>query len=293
MERGKKLRDLKQQMVSLLESFGIERGEARVESELIVEHVSGMNRAQQLVCADIPLTDKQISKIEVHLLRREERMPIQYSLQTTDFCGLKFKVRQGVFIPRDDTEILVEHTLKLSKEFEDKEVIRMLEVGVGSGCISISLLKRNPKLLAVATDISEEALSLTLENAKRHQILPRLALKNEGLWWVLDDKFDLIVSNPPYIPENEKENLDPEVVEYEPHEALFGKDPDGLRFYRKLSETAMKLFGPAGGYIVLEVGDGQADKVVEIFRENGWTSIKREKDMNGIYRVVSALWRKI
>lgn len=292
LERGLKLHEIKKEMVKLLQSFGIEKGEASVESELMVEHVSTMNRAQQLVCSDLPLTDKQIEQLEVHLGQRQKRMPIQYCLETTEFCGLKFKIRSGVFIPRCDTESLVEHSLSLLKNLDEKEAIKVLEVGVGSGCISISLLKKNPKILATATDISEEALSLTLENAELHQVFPRLSLKNEGLWWLLDEKFDLIVSNPPYIPLDQKSDLEPEVVEFEPHEALFGRDPDGLRFYRKLSTTAMDLFGSTGGYIALEVGDGQAQKVKEIFEEAGWKKLQIEKDINGNFRVVSGFWQK-
>lgn len=289
--RGVKLRELKKQMATLLSSFGIEGGEARVEAEMIVAHVSGMNRSQQLVCADIPITDRQTEKIERYIHQRKERMPIQYCLETADFAGLKFKMRKGVFIPRTDTEELLAEALKICRRFDDKKTINVLEVGVGSGALSVSLLVKNSKVRVTATDISEDALSLTLENAKIHKVLDRLTLKKDGLWWLLDDcKFDLIISNPPYIPLDQKDSLEPEVVEYEPHEALFGRDPDGLRFYRKLSTSGESLFDSAGGYMALEVGDGQADPVVSILEEAGWKDVRKEKDVNGLFRVVSGFW---
>lgn len=292
MERGVKLRVLKKQMISLLQSFGIERGEASVESEMILEHVCGMNRSQQLVCSDIPITDKQTEIVERHIFRRRERMPIQYCLGMAEFGGYKFKMRRGVFIPRTDTEILVEKALEIARKFDDRQVVRILEVGVGSGAISISLLKKNKKIHVTGTDISEEAISLTLENVREHELVTRMSIKKEGLWWLLEGKFDIIVCNPPYIPLNEKESLEPEVVEYEPHEALFGRDADGLRFYRKLSTTAEKLFDLTGGYIAVEVGDRQAQDVAKIFKDSGWKSVGIDKDVNGIPRVVSGFWGK-
>ena len=102
--------------------------------------------------------------------------------------------------------------------------------------------------------------------------------------------FDLIISNPPYIPLDQKDSLEPEVVEYEPHEALFGRDPDGLRFYRKFSTSGESLFDSAGGYMALEVGDGQADPVVSILEEAGWKEVRKEKDVNGLFRGVSGFW---
>lgn len=292
LTRGVKLRDLKKQMVFILTSFGIEKGEASVEAEMIVEHVSGMNRSQQLVCADIPVTDRQTAKMERYILQRQARMPIQYCLEVADFAGFKFKVKQGVFIPRTDTETLLEEALRLCGKLGDRPVIKVLEVGVGSGALSVSLLKKMPRTRLTGTDISEDALSVTLENARQHKVLKRINLKHEGLWWLLDERFDLVICNPPYIPLSEKESLEPEVVEYEPHEALFGRDPDGLRFYRKLSTTIPKMIDLAGGYMAVEVGDKQADKVQEVFKEAGWGSLNCQRDVNGISRVVSGSWMK-
>lgn len=289
--RGLKLRDLKKQMMSILASFGIEGQETSAESELIIEHVSKMNRSQQLVCSDIPLADKQVEQIEQFLNRRKSRMPIQYCLEAAYFAGSKFKVRKGVFIPRDDTETLVIHSLALIQNHKYKKPVRVLEIGVGSGAISVSVLLKNSDTEVTATDISEAALDLALENGKEHKVLDRFSLVQEGLWWTLDKKFDHIICNPPYIPESQKKTLEPEVIDYEPHEALFGKDEDGLRFYRKLSTTAMKLFDLTGGSIAVEVGDGQAGDVAEIFRKEGWSSLQVEKDINGISRVVSGFWK--
>ncbi|MBZ0188794.1 MAG: peptide chain release factor N(5)-glutamine methyltransferase, partial [Candidatus Obscuribacterales bacterium] len=285
---GQKLRDTKKEIVSYLVSFGIEKSEARVEADMIVESVSGMKNPRQLVCNDLPLTREQLEKMERFVAARSKRLPIQYCLGEAHFFGLKLKIRKGVFIPRTDTETLVETSLKLALPAGDKEVIRVLEIGVGSGAISVSLLKKNEAMTVIGTDISEEALCLTRENAEIHGVSGRLDLRSEGLWWTLADRFDLIVSNPPYIPESQMESLQPEIIRYEPHEALFGKDPDGLRFYRKLASTAQELFDSTGGYIVVEVGDGQATLVEGIFTDAGWVDVKTFNDVNGISRVVSA-----
>lgn len=289
---GLKLRETKKEIVAHLVSFGIENGEARVEADMIIESVSGMSNSKQLVCDDLPMTEKQLDKAERLLAERARRRPIQYCLGEAQFLDLKLKVREGVFIPRTDTETVVEAALELAQSLARSlpadRPIKVLEIGVGSGAIAVGLLKKNERLRVTGTDINEEALALTAENAALHRVADRLSLKSEGLWWTLSERFDLIVSNPPYIPQDQQSTLEPEVVYFEPHEALFGRDPDGLRFYRKLSTTAADLLDSTGGFIVVEVGDGQADPVKAIFAEAGWEKVTSLRDVNGISRVVTA-----
>lgn len=289
---GLKLKETKKEIVAHLVSFGIESGEARVEADMIVESVSGMSNSKQLVCDDLPMTERQLEKAERLLTERARRKPIQYCLGEAQFLDLKIKVREGVFIPRTDTETVVEAALDLARglarSLPEDRPIKVLEIGVGSGAIAVGLLKKNDRLLVTGTDINEEALALTAENAALHRVADRLSLKSEGLWWTLTERFDLIVSNPPYIPQDQQSTLEPEVVDFEPHEALFGRDPDGLRFYRKLSTTAAELLDSTGGFIVVEVGDGQADPVKAIFAEAGWEKVTSLRDVNGISRVVTA-----
>lgn len=295
LTRGLKLGAVKKEILAALMGFGIEKGEARVETEMIVERATAMRPDKQLVCLDVPVTDIQMDAIEALVKARSNRKPIQYIVGTAHFMGLELKVEEGVFIPRTDTETLVAVVIEeLRIRHGNAAVsgkapaINVLEVGVGSGAISISLLKRVATAQVTGTDVSSKALEVTKANAKTHGVAQRLMLIESGKYWEIDRKFDLIVSNPPYIPSSQASTLQPEVGLFEPAAALFGSDEDGMGFYRNFSIEAVKLLDPARGFIAVEVGDGQAQPVSKIFEAAGWVNIEIHDDLNKLSRVVTA-----
>ncbi|MBX9693335.1 MAG: peptide chain release factor N(5)-glutamine methyltransferase, partial [Cyanobacteria bacterium] len=235
---GSKLKVVKQDLVSTLESFGVERGEALTEVELFIEHVTGMNPSRQLVCLDLPITEENMCLLERFLRERKRRVPIQYILGKAMFMGLELKVTPGVFIPRCDTETLVEVFVSKVMASNASKGLRILEIGPGSGAISIAILSRLANSQVVAADISRAAVAITKENALRHGVINRLEVVHTESWWELEGEFDAIVSNPPYIPSSKAAELQPEVALHEPSTALFGGDEDGLEFYRHLVDRA-------------------------------------------------------
>jgi release factor glutamine methyltransferase len=287
-----------------LTSVGIEASEARRELDLIVEHVTGLTLAQQIACDDIPILGAPVKEIESIIGKRVKRQPLQYCLGFTEFMGLRFNVGPGVLIPRPDTETLVEKTLTVLDGVtlkKNMQRVRLIEIGSGSGCICVSLLKIRPDLEICAVDISDLALKYSKENAELHGVQARLQLV-QGDWFAGSDqhpatakkvaseslgRFDGLVANPPYVPLSEAGKLAPEVAQFEPKEALFGLDQDGLGCYRVLSRQGQDYL-KSGGFIAVELGFGQSEQVADIFRADGWTGVELTNDLNKIPRVLSA-----
>ena len=223
---------------------------------------------------------------EQAVLARAERIPLQHLTGCQCFMGLEFKVNEWVLIPRQDTETLVERVLE---ENRDKNSA-ILDVCTGSGCIAISLVKLGEYRSVTALDISKEALKVA--EANRERILgeekERLRLIKSDMFEGLEPKaqFDVIVSNPPYIPSEVIEGLEPEVRDHEPRLALDG-EADGLKFYRILAERSMAYLKP-GGKIYMEIGFDQGKDVSELFEQAGFEGLKVIKDMAGLNRVVQA-----
>jgi release factor glutamine methyltransferase len=280
------LNEVKANIVSRLMEAGIEAQEAQRESHIIVEHATGYKAADQVLKSDEKLSKAQIELVEGVVVRRMERIPLQYSLGYAHFMGHKFVVRRGAFIPRCDTETLVVKTLELISQRHAKNPLHILEIGTGSGIIAISLLKALPALQVTGVEMAPRAFELTKENAQIHGVSDRLNLIAGDFEQVqLPQPFDGIVSNPPYIKPGTE--LQPEVERFEPPLALFGTDADGLGIYRKLAVWAKDKLKP-NGFISLEVGDGQASDVVSIFEKAQWCDIKAHADLNKIDRVIMA-----
>lgn len=278
------LDSLKKEIAAALLSFGVERSEARRETELIIEHVTGLRLAQQVLAADNSVTEDQYRITLSILQERQSRVPLQYCLGYAYFMGLKLKVRAGVFIPRGDTEALVETALN---RLRWKERPRLAEIGTGSGAIAIAVLKHLPEAIVTAIDVSAEAVALTQENAILHGVWPRLTLVHADWRSSLPSELDAVLSNPPYIPQSERQSLAPEVERYEPEQALFGGDQDGLSFYRELSAVGQShLCG--GGFIAVEIGDRQGAGATALFREQRWQDVEIIEDLNGLPRVLTA-----
>jgi protein-(glutamine-N5) methyltransferase, release factor-specific len=295
LTRGLKLGAVKKEILAALTGFGIEKGEARVETEMIVERATAMRPDKQLVCLDVPVTDIQMDSIEALVKARSKRKPIQYVVGAAHFMGLELKVEEGVFIPRTDTETLVSIVIEELRirhghapRSEKAPAISVLEIGVGSGAISISILKRVAATQVTGTDVSSKAIEITKANAKTHGVAQRLMLIESGKYWEISRKFDVIISNPPYIPSSQASTLQPEVGLFEPAEALFGSDEDGMGFYRNFSIEAVRLLDPTRGFIAVEVGDGQAQPVSKIFEQAGWVDVEIYDDLNKLPRVVTA-----
>ena len=251
---------------------------ARLEAEWLLAAALGLERIGLYVNFDKPLGEAELAACRGLVARRARREPLQYILGSQEFCGLEFAVAPGVLIPRHDTETLVAEALRRAPAART-----VLEIGVGSGCIAVTLARSLPEAVVWGVDISPEALALAWRNAERHGV--RLTLAEGSLFEPYPgERFDLIVSNPPYIPTADLDFLQPEVREWEPRGALDG-GPDGLDCYRRLVPAAPAHLIP-GGWLLVEVGIGQAEAVQEMFARAGFGELFVAQDPGRVDRVV-------
>lgn len=259
-----------------LSEKGVEN--ARLESEWMLAAVTGHDRVGLYVNFDQPLTDAELASYRGMVARRARREPLQHILGTQEFCGLDFEVSPACLIPRHDTEVLVDEALRRASTAKS-----VLDIGVGSGCIAIALAKGLPDAEICGVERSPEALELAQRNADRHAA--RITLFEGSLFEPLRvQRFDLIVSNPPYIPTADLASLQPEVRDFEPRGALDG-GPDGLDYYRLIVPAAHNHLN-LGGWLIVEVGIGQAPDVMELFEAAGFSQIFTANDPQQIERVV-------
>jgi release factor glutamine methyltransferase len=221
--------------------------------------------------------------------RRVRREPMAYILGGREFWGLPFKITPAVLVPRPDSETVIEAVLALMPDRD--RAWRILDLGVGSGCLLLTLLREYPKARGIGLDASPEALSVAQENARTLGVGERAMLllgdwRRSGWSGGLDGPFDLVVSNPPYIESGAVEGLMPEVASFEPRLALDG-GPDGLDAYRAIATAASHLVTPKG-HLVVEAGEGQAPEISSIFSAAGLVPLGPWKDLGGIERVVAA-----
>ena len=230
------------------------------------------------------LSPAEEEKFQAVLERRAAREPLQYITGRQEFYGLDFVVSPDVLIPRPETEMIVENALEILKS---RSAARFCEVGTGSGCISIAILYHAQGAAAVGLDISERALEVTRKNAEAHRVSDRFDLKVSDVFEILgDEKFDLIVSNPPYIPRRDIDDLQAEVRDFEPLNALTD-GADGLSIIRRIVAGAPRFLKPAG-WLLMEIGDGQAQAVKLLFDLKIWRSAEILPDLQGIPRTVRA-----
>lgn len=254
----------------------------RLDAEVLLSHVLKKERIYLYVSFDQPLQLGELAAFREMVKQRAKRVPVAYILGEKEFMGLDFSVTPEVLVPRPDTEILVEAVLKL---LEKKERPEVLDIGTGSGAIIVSILKNVPEAVGSAVDISKDALAIAQRNAVRHGVESRLTLQQGDLYTPFAGKrFDIVVSNPPYIPEDEIARLQPEVL-LEPRNALAG-GKDGLDFYRRLLEKGAEML-KKGGFLAFEVGFDQAFAVGELGDKTGvFQPAQRIQDYGGIERVV-------
>ena len=261
----------------MLAQAGIE--EAELDARYILEHITGLNMAQYFIHSEDIIEKDKAEEFFRLIERRSKRIPLSYVIGTRDFFGLTFKVNENVLIPEQETELLVEEVIKYS---EGKAVLDMC---TGSGCIAISIALFGKPSKVAASDISEKALEVARENAKSLKA-GEISFIQGDMFENVTDKFDIIVSNPPYIETGEIDELMPEVRDYIPRLALDG-DEDGLKFYRIISKEAVKKLNK-NGRIFYEIGYNQSRAVASILLENGFTDVKIMKDYSGLDRIVMA-----
>ena len=250
-------------------------------SFLILEYF-GYSRSDFLKDSIAEIPADELDRIIVRLNHHE---PIQYILEEAWFYGRSFKVKKGVLIPRPETELLVEIILN---HYPEHEAIRVLDMGTGSGCIPVTVAAERPLWEVRATDISPVALEVARFNAGLHQAKVHLT-ESDMLAEIPDDigTFDVLVSNPPYRPYSERETMQPQVVDYEPHEALFAPDIDPVIFYRAVSRWAKKLVVP-GGRILVEIQEKYGLPVRALFEQDGFKDVTIIRDLDNKDRIIQA-----
>lgn len=251
---------------------------ARLEAEWLLCAALGLDRVGLYLNFDRPLSEAELAAYRAMVGRRARREPLQHILGTQEFFGLEFEVTPAVLIPRHDTETLVSEALARVPGARS-----VLDIGSGSGCIAVALASRLPEAKVVAIDISEAALDVARRNATKHSVNVEF-LHGSLLEPVAGRRFDLVVSNPPYIPSADIAGLEPEVRDFEPLGALDGGE-DGLDAYRSLIPAAPACLNP-GGWLLVEVGIGQAADVADLFRRHGFEAIQTARDAGAIERVV-------
>ena len=240
----------------------------RLQTELLLAHLLGLPRMKLYLNFERVLTPSEVEKFRELIQRRGQREPLQYVVGSTCFCGLEIALNRHVLIPRPETELLAEHGWQMLNAQHRTPLV--LDFGTGSGCVAITLAVKTPNAQVYALDICADAIAVARQNADRHGVAGRIQfLEGDGFADLpagLD--FDLIISNPPYIPTAEIETLQPEVRVFEPRRALDG-GVDGLDYFRRLAAEAPRFLKPSGR-LMMEFGDGQAEAIREKFQHENW-----------------------
>ncbi len=272
-----------QEIVQILTDAGIEPNEANVEVKMLIEHFCGFGVKDIIMGKKLDSAKLEIVKEKAEL-RAKTRQPIQHIIGFADFMGEKFIVNPSVLIPRDETEILVRKAVEV---INANDLKMALDVGTGSGCIACMIAKHT-ECQIIGLDISKDALNTALDNASRLNLFNKAIFRKSDVFFNVKpgESFDIIISNPPYIPPCEKEKIQAE-VKFDPENALFTNDEKGLEFYEKITKGAPDILNK-GGYLMFELGIGQSHDVKLLMIENGFSNIEITKDLAGIDRVISA-----
>lgn len=260
---------------------------------IILEKIHQLKRIDLALQPETEMTEAQTQQWNEIVSDLQKQKPIQYILGETEFYGLSFLVNESVLIPRPETEELVEIILSNNRITASPHSLRILDIGTGSGCIPIALAKNIPNAEVFAIDVSEEALAVAKKNAERNKVNVTFIKQNilevvtlnevEGL----EQTFDIIVSNPPYVRNLEKAEIKPNVLDYEPHLALFVEDTDALLFYRKITELATKALQP-NGQLYFEINQYLGAETVALVQSYGFATVQLIKDVYGNDRMIRA-----
>ena len=252
-------------------------------TRLILEKEFAIPFADILACKFNHLSDAEMQKLTEIVGKLKNSEPIQYILGETDFFGLAFYVNGSVLIPRPETEELVQWVL----ESAENKPMKILDIGTGSGCIAVTLAKKLPSAEVHAWDISEDALEVARRNAERNGVKVIFSKRDMLLEPVSDEKFDIIVSNPPYVTEVEKTEMQENVLNFEPHLALFVPDDNALVFYEKIADFALTNLNK-DGKLFFEINRAKGADIAHLLEEKGFTNIELRKDISGNERMVMA-----
>lgn len=262
------------------------RDSPRLDAELLLSSALEVDRVKLIVDAKRPLDRNELGRFKELLLRRRRAEPVAYILGRREFFGLSFRVNRHVLIPRPDTETLV--SVALSRTASRHLHGHALDLCTGSGCVAIALSRERPTWRVTGSDVSEDALAVARKNALELGTIWNVDFRHSDLFDGIEDQpLDLILANPPYIPDAEVETLDPGVRDHEPRRALAGGD-DGLDVLRRLVKAAPRRLA-AGGVLAVEVGAGQAERVARGFASRGLVQVQVADDYAGIPRVVSGV----
>lgn len=283
-EACKTYRELYEEGRRILEQAGLP--DAALDARFLLEEVCGTNLQTLLVFPEKKVTEEEVNQYRAFVQRRKDREPTAMILGEWDFMGLTFRLNKSTLIPEQDTEVLVETALEeLKRRGSGEAPLRILDLCTGSGCILLSLLHELRNAGGLGTDLSEEALEAARENAVRLGLQERAAFRQGDLWEpVGDERFDLIVSNPPYVPTDIIPTLEPEVRCGEPYAALDGGE-DGLVFYRRILKEAAGHLKPSG-IIIVESGFDEAAQIAALMQDQKLLGIRTVKDYGGLDRVV-------
>ncbi len=269
------------EIVKILTSAGIEQSEANAEVKMLIEHFCGYSAVDIVMGKRLDEGKLSIVK-EKAQLRARTRMPIQQILGYAYFMGDKFKVSKDTLIPRDETEILARKAIDIINKNNLKSA---LDIGTGTGILACTIAKYTLSK-TTALDVSDNALKIAEENIKNLDLSEKVKTLKSNLFEKVSEKYDLIVSNPPYIPLSEKATIQKEVT-FDPDLALYTKDEKGLEFYEKISKNA-KNYLNKNGYLLFEMGLGQSEDIKQILEQEDYKNIQIEKDLAGIDRVIIA-----
>ncbi len=265
-------------------------GEAESLFYLILEEKHQLKRIDLALHPDLTFFNEEILIWNSILEQLKKEIPIQYLLGKTSFYGLEFEVNSTVLIPRPETEELVDWIIKDCFVPRNDKNIKILDIGTGSGCIAISLAKNIPNAQVFAIDVSEKALATAQKNAEINEVNVTFLLKNILETSDLKRQFDIIVSNPPYVRESEKQEIKKNVLDNEPHLALFVEDNDALIFYRKIAELAQKNLSQ-NGQLFFEINQYLGKEMLELLEKMNFKNIELRKDIYGNDRMMKADFR--
>ena len=262
-------------------------GEISALTRIIATELLGVSQMAYFLKDNITLTAEQEALLDNAIERLKKQEPIQYILGYCDFCGQRFKVTPATLIPRPETSELVEW---ISSEAIGKE--RILDIGTGSGCIAVSLANKLPQSDVTAWDISPDALAVATENSKTNGCAVTFKQVDILAYQPTGELFDIIVSNPPYIKENEKEAMHANVLDWEPHTALFVPDSDPLLFYRTIAEKGLTIL-KSGGRLYFEINRAHGKETIDMLLSLGYTDIELRKDFAENDRMIRAVKPKV
>lgn len=252
---------------------------------LLFEHLHGWSKTDLMLHDHTKLTVSDHLFVQNALERLKNYEPLQYIIGETEFYGMPFSVNTSVLVPRPETEELVEWILQ---SVNNNSQLKVLDIGTGSGCIAVSLAKHLPQAKLTAWDVSEDALQTARKNAEHNQVNVHFEQRdiltttpNEA------ENFDIIVSNPPYVRDSEKEEMHNNVLDYEPHLALFVEDDDALLFYRKITEFAANALSP-GGMLFFEINRAFGEATKKLVESYGFRNTELRKDLSGNHRMIKA-----